>query len=797
MRRPLLALLTLAAPLAAQEPYRDPPAPIARILDAPPLPFASVSPDRGTLLLLERNALPPIADVAAPELRLAGLRIDPRTFGPARAQPLRGFRAVPVNGGAERAIAAPEEARLGSPRWSRDSRRIAFTVETPDGITLWTAEVATGVARQVSPRRLNETLGTACAWMPSGTELLCRLVPEGVGPPPPEAAPTGPAVQETRGRVAANRTYQDLLRGSADEARFEYFTTSQLAVVGLDGSVRPIGEPAIWSLAEPSPDGRWLLVERLHRPWSYVVPAGRFPRTVELLTAEGRPVRSLADLPLRDDVPPDFDAVAPGLRRPAWQQGAPATVTWAEALDGGDAKREAALRDRVLSLDAPFTGDPRTLVELGYRLGGITWLPDGRAFVSEGWWKTRRSRTWLVGGSAAPRLIFDRNSEDRYAHPGFFATTVGPLGTVALTSRDGRYAFLEGQGASPGGDRPFLDRFEIATGRTARLFRSEAPSYEAPVELLDAEGRRLLTRRESVDEPPNYFVRDLRSGRITQLTRFADPAPELAGLEPELIRYTRADGVELSAQLYLPPGYDRSRGPLPFLFWAYPTEFKSAAAASQVSGSPHRFVRPSGSSHLFLLTQGYGILDGPTMPIVGEGDAEPNDSYVEQLVASAEAAVNKVVELGVADRNRIAIGGHSYGAFMTANLLAHSDLFRAGLARSGAYNRTLTPFGFQAEERSWWEAPETYTRMSPFTYANRVNEPLLMIHGEADNNSGTFPMQSERMFAAVQGNGGTARLVMLPAESHGYAARESVGHVLWEMTTWLDRWVKGEVGAVP
>jgi dipeptidyl aminopeptidase/acylaminoacyl peptidase len=396
-----------------------------------------------------------------------------------------------------------------------------------------------------------------------------------------------------------------------------------------------------------------------------------------------------------------------------------------------------------------------------------------------------------VGGGAKPRLVFDRNSEDRYADPGDFATTVGPLGTVALTSRDGRYAFLEGQGASAEGDRPFVDRFEIATGRTARLFRSEAPHYEAPVELLDTEGRRLLTRRESVDEPPNYFVRDLRTSRLAQLTRFADPAPELAGLEPELIRYTRADGVELSAHLYLPPNYDRSRGPLPFLFWAYPTEYKSAAAAAQVSGSPYRFVRPSGSSHLFLLTQGYGILDDPAMPIVGEGDAEPNDSYVEQLVASAEAAVNKVVEMGIADRNRIAIGGHSYGAFMTANLLAHSDLFRTGIARSGAYNRTLTPFGFQSEERNWWEAPEVYTRMSPFTYANRVNEPLLMIHGEADNNAGTFPMQSERMFAAVQGNGGTARLVMLPAESHGYAARESVGHVLWEMTTWLDRWVKG------
>ncbi|HSE27348.1 MAG TPA: prolyl oligopeptidase family serine peptidase [Gemmatimonadales bacterium] len=797
MRRLCLAILTLAAPVAAQEPYRDPPPPISRILDAPPLPFASLSPDRGTLLLLERNALPPIADIAAPELRLAGLRIDPRTFGPARSTPLRGFRAVRVGGGTEQRIATPAGARLGSPQWSRDSRRLAFTVEEQDGIALWVAEVATGEAHRVTPRRLNETLGRACGWMPSGTALLCRLVPEGLAGPPAEAAPTGPAVLETRGRTAANRTYQDLLRNAADEARYEYYTTSQLALVDLDGTVHPIGEPAIWSSAEPSPDGRWLLVERRHRPWSYVVPVGRFPRTVEILAVDGRSVRTLADLPLQDDVPTDFDAVAPGLRRAGWQQGTAATVVWAEALDGGDARREAPLRDRVLALPAPFAGEPGTVVELGYRLDGFAWLSDGRAIVTESWWKTRRTRTWLVGDGAPPRLLFDRSSEDRYGDPGAFVTAEGPLGRTVLTSSGGRFAYLEGPGASPEGDRPFLDRFEIATGRTSRLFHSMAPHYEEVMAPLDPEARRALTRRESVDEAPNYFVRDLRTRRLAQLTRFEDPAPEFAGLEPELVHYTRADGVALSARLYLPPGYDRSRGPLPFLFWAYPTEYKSAAAAAQVSGSPYRFVRPAGTSHLFLLTQGYGILDDPTMPIVGEGGAEPNDTYLEQLVASAQAAVEKVVAMGVADRARIAIGGHSYGAFMTANLLAHSDLFRTGIARSGAYNRTLTPFGFQSEERSWWEAPETYTRMSPFTYANRVNEPLLLIHGEADNNAGTFPIQSERMFAAMQGSGGTARLVLLPAESHGYAARESVGHVLWEMTTWLDRWVKGAGGVTP
>ena len=366
-----------------------------------------------------------------------------------------------------------------------------------------------------------------------------------------------------------------------------------------------------------------------------------------------------------------------------------------------------------------------------------------------------------------------------------------PGGTpVLLTTRDGRFAYLTGDGASTDGDRPFLDRIELATGKTTRLWRSQAPYYESVVTVLDADARRVITRRESVTEAPNYFLRDLRANRVTALTEFKDPAPQFAGVTRELIKYKRADGVDLSATLYLPAGYDRSRGPLPFLFWAYPQEFKTAAAAAQVRGSPYRFVRPQGASHLFLLTQGYGVLDDPAMPIVGEGSAEPNDTYIDQLVAGAKAAVDEVVRRGVADRERIAIGGHSYGAFMTANLLAHSDLFRTGIARSGAYNRTLTPFGFQAEERDFWKAQDTYMKMSPFTYAHQINEPVLMIHGEADNNSGTFPVQSDRMFAAIKGNGGVVRYVLLPSESHGYRARESVGHVLWEMVEWLDRYVK-------
>lgn len=785
----LLALLLVSPAVMAQEPYRDPPAPIAQILDAPPTPLVSLSPDRKWLLLVQPEGLPPITEVAAPELRLAGLRINPRTSGPSRAPSYRGLELKPVAGGAGRPIRLPAGARISFPQWSPGGERLAFTVTGPDGIRLWVAEVRTGTARRLSARRLNGSLGTPCVWLGGDRELLCRFIPANRGAAPAEATPTGPAVQDAGGRVAPNRTYQDLLRNAADEALFDHYATSQLARVTLAGVVTPVGGPAIYTLAQPSPDGRYLAVQRVKRPYSYVVPVSRFPATLMLWSREGRPLRTLAELPLQDAVPSDFDAVPTGPRAVSWRAGAPATLTWAEALDGGDPRREASRRDRVFVLSAPFGGEPLTLADLDYRYAGTNWFADGRALVSESWWKTRRTRTWLLASGAEPRRLFDRSSEDRYGDPGRVVVDPTPLGPVVLEAGDGSI-YLGGQGASAEGDRPFLDRMDLAAGTTLRLWRSEAPVYEELVALLDAEAARFITRRESVDDSPNYFLRERGAGPGVALTAFPDPAPQFAGLKGELISYTRADGVQLSARLFLPPGYTPDAGPLPFFLWAYPQEFKSADAAAQVSGSPYRFRRPSGADHLFLLTQGYGVLDGPTMPIVGEGDREPNDSYVEQLVASAKAAVEKLVALGVADRDRIGIGGHSYGAFMAANLLAHSDLFRAGIARSGAYNRTLTPFGFQAEERTYWQAPEVYERMSPFTYADRINEPLLLIHGEADNNSGTYPIQSERLFAAMKGTGGTTRLVMLPAESHGYRARESVGHVLWEMTAWLDRWVK-------
>lgn len=795
-----LVLLTgcavaLHAPLAAQTTYREPPAPIGQMLDAPLLPAVRLSPDGTRLLLLERPGLPPIAEVAAPEARLAGIRLNPRTNGPSREATFTGLTLVPIAGGAEVPLALPKGARAAHVLWSADGKQLAFSLATDDGFRPWVADVATGQAHQLADVRLNASLGAPCRWVGVGGPLVCLLVPHTrAAEPAVTDIPSGPAIQEAAGAAKANRTYQDLLRNAGDEARFEFYFTSQPALIALDGTVMPLGKPAIYEPIAPSPDGRFLLVERVHRPFSYQVPVDLFPAATEVWGLDGTLARAIHDRPLQDQLPTSFDAVPVGPRNIEWRDDAPATLVWAEALDGGDPAKAAARRDRVRTLAAPFTGEGDALAELETRFGGVTWGRADLAIVSERWRKTRRTKSWVVDPShagAAPRLLFDRSSEDRYADPGAFAMTAAPGGgDRILTTPDGKFAFLTGFGASAEGDRPFVDRIELATAKTTRLWRSTAPFYEEAVAVLDAQGR-VLTRRESTTEPPNYWLREtVRRAAPRQLTRFADPAPQFAGVTKELITYKRKDGVDLSGTMYLPAGYDKAKGPLPFFLWAYPQEFKTAAAAAQVIGSPYRFTRPSGPSHLFLLTQGYGILDGPTMPIVGEGDAEPNDTYVAQLVASAQAAVDKLVSLGVADPARVAIGGHSYGAFMTANLLAHSSIFRAGIARSGAYNRTLTPFGFQAEERPYWKAEETYTRMSPFTYADSIKAPILFIHGEADDNSGTFPIQSERMYAAVTGNGGTARLVMLPAEAHGYRGRESVGHTLAEMTEWLDRWLK-------
>jgi dipeptidyl aminopeptidase/acylaminoacyl peptidase len=798
MRRFLSALI-LFAPLALFAEYRMPPKEIADVVDALPSPQASVSPDGNWLLLTQPPPLLTIDDLSQPELKLAGVRFNPETHDQSRLLYNTSLTLMRLAGGGPVTISGlPSSPRTRFVTWSPDSKHIAFTLSTRAGAELWVADVPSGSARRLSFAALNQSLPRRpYEWMPDSSGIVARVLVTLDAAPQSSRVPEGPAIQESRGRKAANRTYEDMLRDESDAALLELHMQSKLLRIPLTGEPVHVGpKQGMIVRSIPSPDGRFVEVETVHRPFAYTVPVDRFPRTIEIWSlSPNSMVKQIADLPLADDVPTDFDAARKGPRDVQWRADSPATLVWVEAQDDGNPRKDVPFRDAMFTLSAPFTGAPAKLMDVPLRVSDIGWGNGSVALVDSRRRRDRKVQTWRIrpDGGGAPELLFDRSSEDSYSDPGDPVLRTNAAGRDVLRiGPDGKSIYFIGEGASPEGARPFLSRVELDTKKTSRLFRSDAPYYEMPVEMLDDRGEKIVTRRESVTEPPNWFVRDLRRKRSTAITSIPNPTPQLANVKKEVIRYKRNDGLDLNGTLYLPPGYDpQKNGPLPALLWAYPTEFKSAAAASQVTTSPYRFIRVTGTgSPIVFVLRGYAVLDNPTIPIVGEGSHEPNDTYVEQLVAGAQAAVDELVRRGVGDRKRMAIAGHSYGAFMTANLLAHSDLFRAGIARSGAYNRTLTPFSFQAEERSYWQAAETYTKMSPFTYADKINEPILLIHGVDDDNTGTFPIQSERLYQAISGLGGTVRLVMLPKEAHGYRARESVMHMLWEMDQWLEKYVK-------
>jgi dipeptidyl aminopeptidase/acylaminoacyl peptidase len=854
-RRALSAACLMVAPgtgVHAQQTYQSPPADLVKILEAPANPIISVSPSRQWVLVTVSDPRTvTISDMADSAYYLAGSKIRANPDFRIENIGIRSATVYRVGGDTERAIPIPAGGRIGnvawatrdnklayttisngrmalnvyypeSPgrvqqivtpgltgrirdlSWSRDGAVLAFTETTPGGTALWVANVPGGQAKRITPPTLNFTTARGnivddpgCSWLNGLAPLVCRLWPANRSAPPNTfGTPTGVIVQESYGRSAPARTYEYLLQSPTDEQLFDYYFSDQISIVGLNGKITPIGQPGIHSRVTPSPDGKYLLVETVQHPYSYQVPMDVFPSRTEVWDLTGKVLREIRSSHVAEEAPSARDAVVPGIRSVNWRPDAPATLVTVEALDNGNPRNNVPRRDQVSLLSAPFSGAGTPFIQTEYRYGGITWISPTTAFLTDRLSRGARRRTWRIDPSApnggTPKLISDRNAEDRYSDPGSWVYVTDPASgrSIPLRSSDGRYLYLTGNGASKEGDQPFIDRFDLTTDKTERLWQSAAPHYEQVLDVVDPEASRIITQRETPTDPPNVFVRSLRDKSLTQITKLTDPAPYFAGVKSQLITYTRPDGVRLSATLYLPPGYDQTKGRLPFFFWAYPREFQSADAASQLSGSPYQFKRPGRQNYLMLLMHGYGILDGPTMPIVGANGKEPNDTYVEQLVASAQAAVDKIVEMGVADRDRIGIGGHSYGAFMTVNLLAHSDIFRTGIAESGAYNRTLTPFGFQAEPRTYWEAPEVYNAMSPFNYANKINEPVLLIHGQRDDNSGTFPIQSERLFAAIKGNGGSVRYIQLPLEPHGYTARETQRHLLWEYINWLDKYVK-------
>ncbi|MGE0881951.1 MAG: prolyl oligopeptidase family serine peptidase [Blastocatellales bacterium] len=787
-----LALLVPSFNLQAQTPYQKPPKAIMDVLDAPASPFVSVSPSHNRMLLMQSNRYPSIAELSEPMLRLAGLRINPKTNARHMAGRIVGLTLKAIPDGKETKIILPPNASLNPPLWSPDGEQFAVTNVTPSGVELWIASAATGKLRKIPAVKINAAYGEAVQWMPDSKTLLVQTIPVGRGSAPVASeVPIGPNVQENYGKAAPAVTYQDLLKNPHDEKLFDYYATSQLAFVNsVNSRVTQLGKPAVYAGVDVAPDGNHLLLTINHKPYSYSLTAGSFPREVEIWDRSGKLIHKVASLPLQDQVP--IEGVPTGPRNINWRPTEPATLVWVEALDGGDTKKKADLRDVVKMLKAPFNGQPVELIRTQHRFAGLTWgEKNGLVMARDLDRNTRRSRTFMLNAdnpSQAPKLIWDLSIQDRYNNPGSPEMKRLPNGQQVML-QSGDNIFLTGQGASPKGDRPFLDRFNLTTLKSERIFRCDENSYESVVELLSGDGSKFITRYETQTTPPNYYIRTANGGDKVALTNFPDPTPQLRGIKKQLVRYKRKDGVDLSFTLYLPPDYKEGTR-LPTVVWAYPREFGDASVAGQVSGSTNRFTTIGGISHLFFLLQGYAILDDATMPVIGDPETM-NNTYVEQIVASAEAAINKAVEMGVTDRDRVGVGGHSYGAFMTANLLAHSDLFRAGIARSGAYNRTLTPFGFQSERRTFWEAPDMYFKVSPFMYAQKIKEPILLIHGEADNNTGTHPIQSDRMFQAIKGNGGNVRYVTLPNESHGYSARESIEHTLWEMVTWFEKYVKG------
>ncbi len=798
MKRTIFAICAtavLALSAAGQGSYKQPAKPVMDVLNAPTTPATSISPARDKIALLEPLRYPPISELARPMLRLAGLRIDPTRNSQHRQPYSVGVTIKSIANGKEQRVALPTGAKIVSPQWSPDGKYLAAGNLTDSGVELWIIDTATARATKVKDVLINTAFG-GFDWENSNT-ISAMLVPAGRGAAPSyqNVVPSEPNIQETSGRRGAVATFQDLLRSPNDESLFEYYASSQPAKIDVSGRVTRIGSTAIYDTFDLSPDGKFILVSRVDRPFSYQFPVFRFPRKVEIWNAEGQKVRTIVELPLQDNLP--VQGVSVGPRSYSWVPTEPAMIMWVEALDGGDPRTKASHRDKLMKLSAPFTGDATEVVKTEHRFQGRMFGErDGMMWYFDFDRDTRKRRIFQTDyrSGSSSKLIDDRNISDRYNDIGSpVMKTLANGGSVIRQTGD--EIFLTGTGASPEGDRPFFRAMNLNTLQTREIYRSGTEEYESFVAMLDDEGMNFLTRKESPAEPPNLYLRQVCPPAKTctalafrQITDFKDPAPQLRDIKRQIVRYKRSDGVDLSFTLYLPPGY-KGGTKLPTVIWAYPLEFTDSSVAGQVSGSENRFTQMGGSSHLFFLLQGYAVLDDATMPIVGNPETV-NDTFVQQIVDSAKAAIDKGVEMGVVDPERVGVGGHSYGAFMTANLLAHSDLFRAGIARSGAYNRTLTPFGFQSERRTFWEATDLYTKVSPFFYAHKINEPILLIHGEADNNQGTYPIQSERLYAALSGNGGTARLVMLPLESHGYAAKESIEHTLFEMIDWFDRHVK-------
>ena len=778
--------------------YQKPPEAILDLVDAPLAPSVLINESGEQMVLRYRDYYKSIEELSEIELRLAGLRINPKTNIGSRTNYWNNIKIKTPNGSKITQVSGlPVNPRLANFSWSPDQTMLAATNTTAKGAEVWVLDLKKATAKKLTEATLNANMRDAISWFKDGKSLLVKMLPTDRKKlkNATEAVPEGPTISSNDGKKAQNRTYQDLLKNPTDEFNFEQLARSELYKVNLDGSKSKWMDADLYSSIDFSPDGEYAMIVTVNRPFSYLVPYYRFPSKTNVYDKNGTLVSEILEVPLIEDLPKGFMAVRMGMRSISWRNDKPATLVYAQALDSGDPENEVPFRDEIFEINAPFDKAGKSILKTINRYSGIQWGTDKVAIAFDYWWNTRNTKTYLFDPSdntKESKILYDRNYQDVYSDPGELMTKLNAYGESVISFDKNKEVYLLGEGHTKDGQFPFIDKLHLESQKKSRLYTSKIEGKKENLIKYKPEKDQLLVRIESPNEYPNYYYKSLvKRKEREQLTNFENPFKSIQNVQKELITYTREDGLELTGTLYLPVGYNKkSKEKKPMILWAYPREFKDKNSASQNTQNPNEFTYPFWGSPIYWVTQGYVVLDDASFPIIGEENEQPNDTFRPQLVSNAKAAIDAVDALGYINRKKVAVGGHSYGAFMVANLLSHSNLFAAGIARSGAYNRTLTPFGFQSEERNYWEAPEIYNTMSPFMHADKMKTPLLLVHGEADNNSGTYPMQSERYFNALKGLGATVRLVMLPKESHGYRAKESILHLLWEQDQWLNKYLK-------
>ena len=795
-----VSLLFLSYIGIAQEnvTYQKPPKEILELADFERAPSVSMDTKKEYMLLSYRNTYKSLDDLNQEEMRLGGLRINPITNISSTVTYINNLKIRKVKDKNEIQVKGlPENAKITNVSWAPNEKVIAFTNTTANGVELWTIDVATAQAKKITSDNLNANLGNPYSWMKDSQQLLIRVIPTNKPKLIDEKRdlPKGPIVSESEGKVSQNRTYQDLLKNKTDEANFEALVTSELKTVDLNGSMKNFKSAGMYAGETFSPDGNYLMITTIEKPFSYIVPLSRFPQKTTIYDSNGKEIKVVNEVPLSEIMPKGFSSTRTGKRSMGWRADQPATLHFVEALDGGDQANKVEFRDELFLWEAPFNQAPKSLMKIPQRYGGIMWGNANTAIVMDSWYDTRNTKAYLINPSnpaIAPKIIEDRNSQDVYSDPGNFEMKKNEFGRYVIAIENNK-GYLIGAGHTKEGQFPFIDEFDFGTLKTKRLYTSNMKDKkEDLLSIEDLKKGDVLVMIQSKNEYPNYYYRNLKSKKLTPITSFKNPFESLKNVHKEVITYQRKDGVTLSGTLYLPAGYDRSKKDkkLPLLIWAYPREYKDKNSAGQSTQNPNEFTFPYYGSFVYWVTRGYAVLDDAAFPIIGEGTSEPNDTFIEQLVNNAEAAINAVDKLGYINKSKVGVGGHSYGAFMTANLLTHSNLFACGIARSGAYNRTLTPFGFQSEQRNYWDVPQIYNGMSPFMNAEKMKTPMLLTHGEADNNPGTFTLQTERYFQALKGLGAPVRMVILPKESHSYVAKENILHLLWEQDQFLEKHLK-------